>query len=421
MYTLSFSILITLLSFSYAQPHQVPHQAPHQAQRIGVNFNKAIIPTEDILSGGPPPNGIPALGFAGDWRNAAAATNAPSFIVQEEAAEWLEANEPVIAMHINGEAKAYPLQILTFHEIINDTVGGAPVIVTYCPLCNSALAFDRRMPLSAEQRTALRAENPDISTTALDEAFIERYHFQSVDDPEVTAGLEVTFGVSGMLYNSNMLMFDSASSTLWSQLIGQAVVGQLAGTELLRYPAQILSFADFRAAYPEALVLSKDTGFRRHYGRNPYVGYDALGSNPYFPVSGDDARLAAKERVVSVVLEHEAVVYPFSLLREQHVIHDTIARQPIVVLWQEGTGSALDSSSIANGADVGAVGVFASVDTFHWDGTYFVDDATGSYWNIAGQAVQGERIGEQLHPVVHDNTLWFAWVAFKPTSRVYMP
>lgn len=396
-------------------------------QRIAVDTSRATIPVEEVLSGGPPPQGIPALGFSGDHAGAANANRAPSFVSQEEAASWLAAEEPVIAMTLNGESRAYPLQILTWHEIANDTLGGVPVAVTFCPLCNSALSFDRRIPLTEEAQREVLELNPNASFTELDEGFLTAFQ-QQRRDPEaagLAAGLEVTFGVSGLLYLSNLLMFDTASSTLWSQLIGEAVVGTLGGTHLLRYPAQIVSFGEFREAFPDALVLSRDTGYNRSYGTNPYVGYDQIDS-PAFLFSGPtDGRLPPKERVITFEIAAESVAYPFSVLSQARMVEDSVGGEPVVLFWQEGTRSALDASTIARGADVGAVGVFSRVLnaqelSFSWDGVHFTDQETGSSWNLLGQAVAGELSGQRLTPIVHDNTLWFAWAAFKPETRIYL-
>lgn len=413
------TLVLATLAFTLANAQDLPAQI----SSIGTDASQASIPLSDILSGGPPPNGIPALGFEADWRGASESTAAPDFVTQAEAARWLGAQEPVIALSINGEVKAYPLQILTWHEIANDTLGGLPVAVTFCPLCNSALAFDRRIPLTERQLQKVTDLNDAIRAAPLDEAFLGTYKAQG-NDAEGLVGVEVTFGVSGALYNSNMLMFDNQTSTLWSQLLGTGAVGALTDTQLLRYPAQIISFEEFRAAYPDALVQSTDTGFRRDYGRNPYVGYDDADS-PAFLFQGDaDGRLAPKARVISVDAPAEAVAYPFSVLEQHHVINDTIGEQPVVVFWQAGTSSALDASTIDSSRDVGAAALFSrTLDgqtlTFTWTGEAFQDSETESSWNILGQATAGALAGKQLEPIVHDNTLWFAWAAFKPDTRIY--
>jgi hypothetical protein len=220
-----------------------------------------------------------------------------------------------------------------------------------------------------------------------------------------------------------MLMFDSHTSTLWSQLLGIGNAGTLTDTVLLRLPAQIVSFEAFTEAFPDAPILSRDTGFSRSYGQNPYIGYDAIDSSPFLFRGAADGRLAPMTRVVSVDYADTAVAYPFEVLERERATHDDIADLPIVVFWQPGTASALDGPTIANSRDVGAVGAFdrrvnGEALTFHWQDGSVVDHQTGSTWNILGQAVAGELAGQALTPVVHDNTLWFAWAAFKPETRV---
>jgi hypothetical protein len=396
---------------------------PAALSSLNINADQASIPLNEILSGGPPPQGIPALGFGGEWQGVVRASNEPVFVSQDEASEWLGEREPVIAFVINGEAKAYPLQVLTWHEIANDVVGGVPVAVTFCPLCNSALAFDRRVPVSEDDLAEVQAFNEAATAAPLDEAFMEAYVRQTGQTPE-SNGLEVTFGVSGMLYKSNMLMFDSDTSTLWSQLSGDGNVGALTDTILLRYPAQIVGFGEFRDAFPDALVLSRETGYSRGYGRNPYVGYDDVDS-PAFLFRGEiDGRLTPKARVISVFDASGAVAYPFEVLAQTRVVNDTIGDSPVVVFWQEGTQSALDGAVIAESADVGGAGIFSSeldgqVLEFMWDGDNFTDTQTGSTWNLLGQATAGELAGSNLTPIVHDNTLWFSWAAFMPDTRIY--
>ncbi len=415
-----FMVMLGLVAFSGLTTAQV---GPEAMRAIGVDTTRATVPVDEILSGGPPPQGIPALGFTGDHAGAAGASGAPQLVAQEEAATWLGREEPVIALTVGGESRAYPLQILTWHEIANDTLGGVPIAVTFCPLCNSALAFDRRVPLSERARREVLELNPGATLVELDPSFIKAHQTQQKSLSPVE-GLEVAFGVSGLLYNSNMLMFDTASSTLWSQLVGEGVVGTLAGTQLLRYPAQIVSFAEFRDAFPDGLVLSQDTGFSRLYGNNPYIGYDRADS-PAFLFSGEaDGRLLPKERVITFEAQGEAVAYPFSVLSKEKVVQDSVGGEPVVLFWQPGTRSALDEGIIADSEDIGAAGAFSrkldgQVLTFAWRDGQIVDEETGSSWNLLGQAVAGEMRGQALKPIVHDNTLWFAWAAFRPQTRIY--
>jgi len=341
------------------------------------NWNKHTIDYDELLSGGPPRDGIPSI-------------DDPRFINPDAAQEWLADNEPVIALEIDGEARAYPLQILTWHEIVNDVVADVPVAVTFCPLCNSAITFDRRL------------------------------------DGEV-----YEFGTSGLLRNSDLVMYDRTTEGLWQQFTGEAIAGDLAGAQLTFLPSSIVSFADFREAHPEGVVLSRDTGFSRRYGQNPYVGYDNIGSSPFLFRGEIDGRLAAVERVVTVSLDATAasgqavdVAYPLSVLSEVGVINDSQGGRDLVIFHTSGTSSALGARTIAAAEDVGATGVFdpnlnGQTLTFQRDGEAIVDAETGSTWDILGQAVDGPLAGEQLEPIVHGDHFWFSWAAFKPDTIIY--
>ena len=393
--------------------------------RLGVDTSQHAIPLDEIMSGGPPPQGIPAIGFSGDRAGAAGPSPDPRYVDAAQV-DWLNQQEPVIVMELGGASRIYPLQILTWHEIVNDELGGVPVAVTFCPLCNSALSFDRRVPLRTVDVEELENIAPGTETVPLGGGFLDAYARQVGEGQDVEEGLLVTFGVSGLLANSNLLMFDSWSGTLWSQLIGEGVVGTLTGTELLRYPAPIVSFQEARESFPNADVLSRDTGFNRRYGDNPYPGYDDVDS-PAFLFRGDaDDRLPPKERVITFERGGEHVAYPFSELEQARVVNDEVGGDPVVVFWDPGTRSALDARDFARGRDVGAATVWErTVDgrtlTFARMEDGFRDEETGTRWSLLGEAVEGELVGSELTPVVHDNTLWFAWAAFKPETRIYRP
>jgi hypothetical protein len=391
---------------------------------LRVDGTRAVIPIDEILSGGPPPQGIPALGFRG-LTGVADASPEPRFVTQAQAESWLGELEPVILMRLGGEARLYPLQVLTWHEIANDTLGGVPVAVTFCPLCNSALAFDRRVPVTGEQLAALRAAGHTTVRESETPADLATAYARLTGAASPEHVVDVTFGVSGLLYNSNLLMFDDATLTLWSQLTGEGGVGELAGEHLVRYPAQIVGFAEARAAEPDALVLSRETGFSRSYGRNPYVGYDEIGS-PAFLFSGQsDGRLAAKARVITVD-GPTPVAYPFDHLADARVVHDEVAGEPLLLLWAPGTATALGGPAIATADDIGAVGVFrpeadGRALNFELRDGEVVDAETGSVWDVTGRARSGPLAGSVLEAVAHDNTLWFAWAAFRPETEVRTP
>ena len=343
-------------------------------QSWNTNWNRHTIDYNEILSGGPPRDGIPSI-------------DEPRYIRPDEATDWLADNEPVIFIEIEGFNRAYPLQILTWHEIVNTQIGDRYVLVTFCPLCNSALAFDR------------------------------------VIDGEVFA-----FGTSGLLRNSDLIMYDRTTESLWQQFTGEGIVGDMAGRQLTFLPSAIISFGEYREAFPDGLVLSRDTGFgenyAQRYGVNPYAGYDTIGRTPFLFDGELDGRLQAMERVVTVSLEDIDIAYPLITLSDLGVINDTQASQDLVVFHTDGTSSALGDQIIANAEDIGATGVFdPNLDgqklTFHEEDSHIIDDQTGSRWNIIGQAIEGPLAGQQLTAIIHGDHFWFSWAAFKPDTIIY--
>ncbi len=334
------------------------------------DFSRHSVSYAEISSGGPSRDEIAPL-------------DDPRFTTPEKAGEWLDNQEPVISFELNGEARAYPFQILIWHEIANDVVGGVPVTVTFCPLCNTALVFERTLD-----------------------------------------GVVYDFGTSGNLRNSDLVMWDRQTESWWQQFTGEAIVGELTGRKLKSLPAPIISFADFKDAHSDGAILSRDTGFFAPYGRNPYGGYDRAYNPPFLFSGALDRRLAPKDRVVDVIIDDVAVVFPFNVLKQEKVVNYTVGTQDITVFCKSGTLSALDKSSIADSRDVGATGVFDThVDgkklAFRAEGDRFVDEETGSTWNILGQAVDGPLKGQQLTPIVHTNVFWFAIAAFMPDTIIY--
>ena len=336
------------------------------------DFSKHSVPLGEFASGGPPRDGIPPI-------------DEPRFVSTREADRWLGAREPVIAVRLEGRARAYPLQIMTWHEIVNDELGGRPIGVTFCPLCNSSVVFDRR-----------------------------------VDD------MALRFGTTGNLRKSDLVMWDDKTESWWQQLGAEAIVGELTGTKLRVLPSQILSWKDFARRYPDGRVLSRDTGHTRSYGENPYGGYDAVDSPPFALDEGDlNERLPPKLRVSAVTVKRKTVVYPFDKLRERRVIHDDVAGVPIVVFFKRGVASALDEVRISSGKDVGTSGTFERrlggeiLEFRPVANGRFRDRQTGSAWDISGRAVSGRFAGRELRPVRHDDQFWFAIAAFFPEVEVF--
>lgn len=355
-------------------PTYLPAESPPRGaeSEFTTDFSKHSVPYSEILSGGPPRDGIPSI-------------DAPNFQSVSEADEWLDDREPVVFVQVGNEAKVYPIQILIWHEIVNDTVGDEPLIVSFCPLCNTAIAFKRTFD-----------------------------------------GKVFDFGTTGRLRYSNLIMYDRQTETWWQQATGEAIAGEHTGAQLEFYPAAIISWADFKAQYPDGKVLSRDTGHVRNYGRNPYYGYDDINQTPFLYDGTTPNQLPPMARVLTVDLNGEAAAYPYDVLSKLNVINDSVGGEDIVIFWTEGTTSPLDTSNIPEGREVGSAVAYGRLLndqtlTFIFSDGKFLDEQTNSEWNVFGQAVSGELKGKQLAPVVSINHFWFSWAAFKPETRIYQP
>lgn len=333
-------------------------------------FPDALVPIDEIISGGPPPDGIPPI-------------DAPAFVDVAQVGDQLEGAESVVALEINGDARAYPVRVMIWHEIVNDEVGGVPVSVTYCPLCNSAVSYVREVN-----------------------------------------GVETTFGTSGRLFASALVMYDRLTESLWTHFDGRAVVGVLAGTQLEPVASPLMAWEDFAAAYPDGQALDwTQTGHSRDYGRNPYVGYDDVETEPFLFRGVVDDRERAKQRVVGITVDETSVAYSMELLADGNgtATPVTVGGRDLVILWKPGQASALDASTVDGGQDVGSVGVFVPnaegnpVTLSAQDGR-FVDVETSSTWTIAGVAVDGPLEGSHLERVEHLDTFWFAWSTYRPET-----
>ena len=333
-------------------------------------FPAPLVDPDEIISGGPPPDGIPPI-------------DNPVFLPVIDNLDLLDPAEPVVALEIDGDARAYPIRAMVWHEIVNDTVGGVPVSVTYCPLCNSAATYVREIN-----------------------------------------GVKTTFGTSGRLFASALVMYDRATESLWTHFDGRAVVGVLAGTELESIPSPLLAWGDFRENFPTGQVLDwTRTGHRRNYGRNPYVGYDDPDTNPFLFRGTVDDRARAKQRVVGIAIGDAATAFTLESISggEARATNATVGERPVVIFWKAGQSSALETLDQFSGRDVGSVGVFDPVVdgellSFGADGDRFVDLETSSVWTIAGEAVDGPLAGAQLERLDHLDPFWFAWATYQPDT-----
>ncbi len=336
------------------------------------DFSKTLVDLSEIQSGGPPKDGIPAI-------------DKPRFVPATEADAWLDKREPVIAVSINGKNRAYPLQILMFHEIVNDELGGVPISVTFCPLCNASIVFDRRMQ-----------------------------------------GQVLDFGTTGKLRKSDLVMYDRQTESWWQQLTGRAIVGKMAGTVLNRVPAVIVAYEDFRSRFPKGEILSRRTGYFRQYGQNPYRGYDRVGQQPFLYQDPVDPRLPAMERVLNISSKDVHKLYPYSALRATPIVNDQVADIPVVVFSRAGTLSVLDEGKIGDSRTIPSAAAYRrkldgqTLDFEIRDGK-IVDTRTRSSWDLFGRAVAGPLAGKQLENIAQGVHFAFAWLAFHPDSLIYKP
>jgi len=289
---LTCAIMMAATSFATAEPTQWKRQG------WKTDFSKTSIKFAEILSGGPPKDGIPSIDQP-IFKPVAANTD-------------VGGKEPVVSLAIDGDARAYPLRILIWHEIVNDTIAGMPVTVTYCPLCNSAIAFDRRVD-----------------------------------------GQTLDFGTTGKLRNSDLVMYDRATESWWQQFTGEAIVGEMLGKSLKMLPARLESLGQFKTRHPDGKILVPNNPTMRRYGQNPYVGYDSA-AKPFLYSGSMPEGINPMARVVAIRNADTSFAVALSLLREKR----TLAHAGVTLTWQPGQNSALDTQNIGSGRDVGTVSAF---------------------------------------------------------------
>jgi hypothetical protein len=291
---------------------------------------KHSVPLDEIVGGGPPKDGIPSI-------------DDPKFISISEADEFLTDEDPGIAIDINGVARFYPFQILVWHEIVNDTVNGQRILVTYCPLCLSGIVFD---PLVQDKR--------------------------------------VEFGTSGKLWNSNLVMYDRLTDSLWSQVLGEAIVGEMTGTKLEVLPSDMVKYGNWKKLNPQGQVLSRDTGTRKIYGTDPYGDYYTT-PGTFFPVNKKDDRLNEKDFVLGVVINGQAKAYwPEAIKQAALQASQASGQAGQVEDWFAGKTIVAEYL-----ADINAVRLFEK-------------KADGSL--------------ERINPFAN---FWFSWVAAHPETELY--
>jgi hypothetical protein len=377
------AVLLVVLSLSVAQLGVAQTSSiDREAERLRgddtweTDFSIASVPLSEIVGGGPPKDGIPAI-------------ERPRFVSIREADKWLFEKDPLLVVEIDGQVKGYPIGILIWHEIVNDQLAGVPIVVTFCPLCNAALVFDGR-----------------LGDRVLD------------------------FGTTGRLRQSDMVMYDRQTESWWQQAVGEAIVGFLTGEVLEMIPANTLGWDRARNLYPGMQVLSRETGYpgfttSGRYGQNPYERYDSR-NGPFrrFYQGRLTADLPAMDRVAAV--DHgKGWAARFEDIKDRGAANGTVEDLAFVIFWADGAASALDKTRIAAGRDIGQTASYSRVVdgrelTFEaiGDGQYR-DQETATTWDLAGRALDGPLLGKQLEGIPHGNHFWFAWTAFRPESAIW--
>lgn len=329
------------------------------------DFSQSSVPLGEIISGGPPRDGIPPI-------------YDPEFETVQEADAWLKELEPVIAVQVGNDVRAYSQSLLMFHEVANDVVGGRPIAITWCPLCNTSVVFHRTV-----------------------------------------RGRVFTFGVSGLLRHSDLIMWDHETESWWQQGTGSAIVGEMTGTRLEMLPSQVVTWRDFKAAFPQAKVLSKG---RSTHGFNPYDDYDT--SFPFLFQGAVDPRLPTMERVVGVRLDGQVRAYPYRELTKNRVVQEKLGERSLVIFYEPSGLSPLDNAALERSRSVGTATVFVPQAagrelSFKLVDGAFVDMETGSRWNILGQAEEGPLKGVALPSLFHTQAFWFFWAAVFGETTIY--
>ncbi len=312
-----------------------------------------IVPLDKIISGGVPKDGIPSIDH-------------PKFVSVSSANSFVSDSDIVFGLEYAGEARAYPALILVWHEIVNDVVNGQPVLITYCPLCYASIAFER-----------------------------------TID------GEAVEFGVSGMLYNSDLVMYDRKTESYWSQILGKAIVGPLAGRDLKRIPIDFTTWGVWKKAHQDTTVLSRDTGYVRSYGVDPYDGY-YTSDQIWFPIDHLDQRLHPKALVYGVMVDGAQEAYARDRLTQIELINDQVGGTDVVV-W-----SIQNSSIRVFESRIGVVTL-----EFVLENGRIYDTQTHSEWNVEGVAISGPYAGTKLTRIVGVTCFWFAWATFYPDTGLY--
>lgn len=335
------------------------------------NLDKRSIELSEIKNGGVP-------------KDAIAPIDKPVFGKYEDVEKELQDHSPIIVVRLNEKTRGYPLKVLLWHEIVNDTIEDTAIAITYCPLCSAPICFNRRI-------------NNEV----------------------------LTFGTTGLLRNSDLIMYDRKTESFWQQFTGQAIVGNYTGKSLDVLPSSIMSYSEMKSLYPDALIMSQITGFSRRYGSTPYPGYDDRNKKPRLFAGKPDSRLPPMTRVVGIKVGDLKKAYKLSMFEETSILMDTIGEHRVIILKTGSTYSDLDNRLINASKTIPTIKAFrATVDgkplNFKEEEEQLIDLETKSLWNSNGLCITGSLMGKQLKEITTMRTFAFAWFAFYPESTTYI-
>lgn len=346
--TIIISILFLLSSaFSIGNIEPVLHHSL-------IDFDKKVV------SGGPPPDGIPPI-------------EDPIYISIAEAEDFMNSGDPIFVLESEEGIKAYPQKILVWHEIVNEFIDGKAVSITYCPLTGSAICYKG----------------------------------------DLESG-ETNFGTSGKLVNSNLIMYDRETRSYWPQILGVAINGSEEGKLLEEIPIIWTTWDKLVNTYPEARVLSLDTGFFRSYGVDPYGSYQSERSyynsgEPFFAVMAKDNRFESKEVVIGIKAGNSVAALSKTLVSEKGILNIEVGGKSIVAFYDK----ALDAVRVYSRE------LEEKILEFEMEDKTLKDSGSGSLWNIFGESIDGDHKGKKLEWITSFDVMWFAWYAFYPDTEVY--
>jgi len=322
----------------------------------GGTTNEWLIPLSAVRDGGPGRDGIPSI-------------DNPKFLSVNETPGLLAEEVRVVGIKIGNEVRAYPHYILDWHEIVNDDLGSSSVAITYCPLTGTAIGWDR-----------------------------------------VVGGNKTSFGVSGLLYNNNVIPFDRSTNSNWSQVRLECVNGSLIGEKPEVIKVVETNWFIWKSMYPNTKVLSTDTGFSRSYGVYPYGDYRTNNAYLIFPLTRDDGRLPRKERVHAIVDEGNSRVYRFNSLSGGKAIKDVFNRKELLIVGGNETIVSFELDSETSLLEFEYI--------FNGSEAYFKDNE-GTEWNVFGEGISGRGNGKKLKPSKSFIAYWFSIGAFYPNAEIF--